>query len=48
MDNMVSIASCALSLRRSAGKFDDEIVPMQVTAGILDKGTNEIVRARSR
>src|SRR5882757_2109652 len=27
---------------RSAGKFDDEIVPMQVTAGILDKGTNEI------
>ena len=28
---------------RSAGKFDDEIVPMQVTAGILDKGANEVV-----
>jgi acetyl-CoA C-acetyltransferase len=28
---------------RSAGKFDDEIVPMQVTAGIIDKDTKAVV-----
>lgn len=43
-DSTACAASSARQRRAEAGRFDDEIVPMTVTTGVVDRATGDIVR----